>query len=229
MRDGEGRGDAPRWGLEPGALGQTMLEAAAERDGRAFGRCRMPVMADASASGSWAFPAGHGQPGSVVTTDGCVRRHTQRPRSERSLRPTGTGVASRCSLGRIAESAMATRRPPKAARGVPGRVHLPLQPQRRRARGRLCHRLRSQAAAGGWPIPAWAAGDRRRQLTRVRSQPAWPSPGVRPGPATALGDHDGRRTERDDQFSVIPAPRRLDTGPRSHCTKDGAPYPGKCR
>jgi transposase-like protein len=69
-----------------GALGKTMVEVAVERDGRTFGRCRLQVIADATAPTLRAFLAAHVEPGSVVITDGfvsyppaCGEHYTHRP------------------------------------------------------------------------------------------------------------------------------------------------------
>jgi transposase-like protein len=69
-----------------GALGKTMVEVAVERDGRPFGRCRMQVIADATAPTLRDFLLAHVEPGSVVITDGlssyppaCGEDYTHRP------------------------------------------------------------------------------------------------------------------------------------------------------
>lgn len=69
-----------------GALGKTMVEVAVERDGAAFGRCRMQVITDATAPTLRAFLSAHVEPGSVVITDGlssypaaCGGDYTHRP------------------------------------------------------------------------------------------------------------------------------------------------------
>jgi transposase-like protein len=69
-----------------GALGKTMVEIAVERGGRTFGRCRMQVIADATAPTLREFLLAHVEPGSVVITDGfssyppaCSEDYTHRP------------------------------------------------------------------------------------------------------------------------------------------------------
>ncbi len=69
-----------------GALGKTMVEVAVERDGRTFGRCRLQVIADATAPTLRAFLLAHVESGSVVITDGlssyppaCGEDYTHRP------------------------------------------------------------------------------------------------------------------------------------------------------
>ena len=62
-------------GSEPGvrgrgALGKTMVEVAVERGGRAFGRCPMQVITEATAPTLREFLLAHVEPGSVVITDG---------------------------------------------------------------------------------------------------------------------------------------------------------------
>ncbi len=53
-----------------GALGKTLVEVAIEQRSRGFGRCRMQVIDDASASTLRAFLLEHVEPGSEVLTDG---------------------------------------------------------------------------------------------------------------------------------------------------------------
>ncbi len=67
-------------------MGKTMVEVAVERDGRAFGRCRMQVISDATAPTLRAFLTAHVEPGSVVITNGlasyrpaCGKDYTHRP------------------------------------------------------------------------------------------------------------------------------------------------------
>ena len=69
-----------------GALCKTMAEAAVERDGRTFGRCRLQVIDDATAPTLRAFLLAHVEPGAVVITDGlssyppaCGEDYTHRP------------------------------------------------------------------------------------------------------------------------------------------------------
>lgn len=76
-----------------GALGKTLVEVAVERQGSAFGRCRMQVITDTTAATLRAFLSAHVEPGSVVITDGlssypsaCGEAYAHRPEP---IRPSG--------------------------------------------------------------------------------------------------------------------------------------------
>jgi hypothetical protein len=56
-----------------------MVEVAVERDARALGRSRMQVIDDVAGPTLRAFMVAHGEPGSVVTSDGLASQRDALP------------------------------------------------------------------------------------------------------------------------------------------------------
>lgn len=132
-------------GEEPGVLGRqivgkALVVVAAEEDGRGIGRIRLRHIPDASSVTLIAFLQDSIEPGSTVHTDGwrgylpIQKARLPTPHQQ----PKGTSgeslrVAATRSPGVLVTEALAAGNTPRICRrrtssGVPGRIHLPLQP-----------------------------------------------------------------------------------------------------
>jgi transposase-like protein len=183
-----------------GALGKTMVEVAVEQEGRALGRCRMQVIPDISGPTLREFLLSHVEPGSIVLTDGlrsygpaCGEDYTHRPEP---IGPSGQQAhellpgVHRVAFARAALAARypsgwrQTRTPP----GLPGRVHVPFQPQTLASPG---HALLPAARASG------ASASTHIPLARGRPRLRTPEPSASATARQACAFRQpGRRSRR---------------------------------
>ena len=140
---------------------------------KGIGRCRMEVLADASAESLNPFITGAVEPGSTVITDawmgyhGLAASYVHERRSQRAARPAAKIPVSsaRRAPGRLAGQAVAAGYSPgPGGRGpsaeLPGRVRLPLQPP---PRGEPRTGLLPGHGAGRLARPGQVPGPHRRQ------------------------------------------------------------------
>ena len=195
-----------------GALGKELVAVAVElRDPRGFGRVRLRVIPDASTGSLRDFLRATVTPGATVVTDGWqpYRRALAGTWTHEPYPILGSGLHARRAAacrppGRVPVQAVVARHTPGVGRtrppaGVPGRVHLPVQPARRSpARPAVLPSppVRSRRARGELPVP-------RCELQAEAGPPGW-CPRVQvltghPGPA-------GRRSAlaSDQQLRLKP-------------------------
>jgi hypothetical protein len=166
-----------------GVLGKTLVVIAVEQAGRALGRCRMQIIDDASTASLRPFRLDHVDPGTIVITDGwpsypsaCEEEYTHQPEPIASsgshaheLLPGVHRVAA--LVGALAAGHPPGRRQARAPTGLPGRVHVPLQPP---AIPRPRHALLPPARAVRPSTAAHLPLARRRSRVRL-PQPSTPT------------------------------------------------------
>jgi ISXO2-like transposase domain/Transposase zinc-ribbon domain len=171
------------------------------RQPRGYGRCRMEILADASAGSLRPFLTRHVEPGATVITDAWMGYHgiarlgyAHVRRSQRAARARGEDPGKLLPggpPGRLPGQALAAGHPPGLGRGqapaeLPERVLLPLQPA---------------------PVPQPGAGLLPRARTRRRARS-----GAVPGP--------GRRAQAQGEATRRASPARP---PAEHRTPAGGP------
>ena len=209
-------------GEEPGLRGgrakgkKSLVAVAVEvRQPRGYGRCRMAILDDASATSLHRFVSENVEPGSTVITDAWqgYRRidtlgHTHERRSQRGPCPRRgpRPTAARGSSHRVAGKAVAARHPPGlGGRGAPAelpeRIRLPLQPaplQEPRHALLPPPRTRGRTPSGALPRP----GCRPTTQGHPARCPERRRPPTEPGPPPCSPSLARNRSKRSGQLNT---------------------------